>query len=249
MLEEATKPQNNPVHMNAMFQAEGGAATGAVVAFEKRSDSLFILHGASIGDAAVISVHRDGRARQLNPVFRKHERDTGGQLTMCMGVDGPVWAFAAEIGVDELVILATDGFTDNISHEELDRLVPLVVCARIFDTIVQSDCDIVVANSPSQPTWEYLRRIAVELDDFSVVECEVAARRLFNYVEWVTRAHHRQEQEYYLKCLQLRAAGPGSPIGIELDREVSQLMAERKASRKVVKTDDAMIVVMRPSHR
>lgn len=248
-LEEAALAGNNPVQPDGSFQAEGGSATGAFVAFERCSDTVGKLHGASIGDSAVIAVRmKDQRARQLNPVFRKHDRDTGGQVTMCFGVDGPVWAFASEVSFDELIILTTDGFTDNVSPAEMDQVVPLVIKAQIFDSIVPGECGIVSGDHPEQPGAEYLRALTRgRTDDLRSVSCETAARRLFNYVEWVTRTHHREEQEYYELCLRLRAAH-GTEGASALQEQVSGLMASRKASRKVVKTDDAMIVVLRPFH-
>ena len=249
-LEGAANPSNYRTQADTIMQAEGGSATGAFVAFSKRSDSMATLHGASIGDSAVIAVDiQTGRAQQLNPVVRKHERDTGGQVTMCIGVDGPVWTFNVEVHAGELVILTTDGFTDNVSVAELDSIVPLIIRSALFDDSVAFDCEPVLRADPEQPPLAYLQSICKDsrLDQLCSVECETAARRLFNYIEWVTRAHHQQEEAYYKLCLEAKSTvDPVKRNSIEA--EVRAMAARRKAGKKVVKTDDAMIVVMHPFH-
>jgi hypothetical protein len=247
--EEATNAVNNPGVENPDCQAEGGSATGAIVAIDRLSDTQGVLHGASIGDAAAISVRlSDERARQLNPVFRKYDRDTGGQITMCMGVDGPVWCFSVEVTSQEFIILATDGLTDNINLPELDRIVPLLMRASLFDVIVPFDCDDLLKEEPQKPTYSSLLLLTKgNLDALSDVSCQTAARRLFHYLEWVTRLHFNMEERYYKASRKVREEQDAALLHA-LEEEVKGIAAERKRIKKVVKTDDAMIIVMRPFH-
>eukprot|EP00047_Mylnosiga_fluctuans_P005984 m.244048 g.244048 ORF g.244048 m.244048 type:complete len:384 (-) comp14376_c0_seq1:352-1503(-) len=247
--EEATRAANNPGLENTECQAEGGSATGGIVAFDRIADDLAVLHGASIGDAAVISVSmRDGLARQLNPVFRKHDRDTGGQLTMCFGVDGPVWCFSHEVHADEFIVLATDGLTDNIVHDELDRIVPLIMRCSIFDTIVPFECEEIFKSPPERPGYLYMVKISKDaLEPLSAVTCDNASRRLFHYVEWVTRFDFNMEEQFYMLSIRMREAKTDADRKA-LEAQIAHMTAQRKTTKKVVKTDDAMIIVMRPFH-
>lgn len=245
----ATQAENNPGRADSSKQAEGGSATGAFIVFERQSDGKAILHGASIGDAAAIIVRPvEGTAHQLNPVYRKHDRDNGGQMTMCLGLDGQVWSFANEVSAHEFVVLATDGLTDNVLHEDFDRLIPLLMAARLFDTQVGFDCEYIIKEPPEAPTYAFLRKlVAGNMDTAEHITCEAAARRLFNYVEWVTRIYHRQEEIYYGLELKLRAARDDTARA-PLQAELARMAAERKSRKKVCKTDDAMIIVLRPFH-
>eukprot|EP00048_Salpingoeca_helianthica_P003412 m.67139 g.67139 ORF g.67139 m.67139 type:complete len:377 (-) comp12691_c0_seq2:40-1170(-) len=247
--QDATRAENNPGRADSTKQAEGGSATGAFIAFQKAADGRAVLHGASIGDAAAIVVRPcEGTAHQLNPVYRKHERDNGGQLTMCLGLDGQVWSFANEVAANEFVVLATDGLTDNILHEDFDRVVPLIMAAQLFDSIVAFDCEYILKEPPEAPTYAFLRKLTSgHVDPPGDITCEAAARRLFNYVEWVTRIYHRQEEAYYGLCLRVREAHDDGTRA-SLQAEVTRMAADRKARKKVCKTDDAMIIVLRPFH-
>ena len=256
IMSSATQGSHNPVHRNLEYEAEGGGATGAFVTFQKLSANTAMLHGASVGDSAVIVVHqRQGMARQINTVLRKHDRDTGGQLTMCIGIDGPVWYLCEEVTADEMVILSTDGLTDNLYLPELDRIVPLLICARLFDDTVKFECD-EVQEHQRKPALAYLLSIVKVdgLDALVQVTCHKAAVRLFNYVEWVTRSFFKQEELYYENCLQMNALQTSPDReSAEVQREVETLKAEtesmaaqRRATAKAAKTDDAMIVAIKP---
>ncbi len=248
----ATLRQYNPGREDPDRQAEGGSATGAIIAFEKCAGAAgaagtVMLRGASIGDAAVITVRcLDGVAHQLNPVYRKHDRDNGGQMTMCLGVDGHVWAFESELHGNEFVVLATDGLTDNVSQDEYDRIIPLLMSARAFDAPMLFDCEIITREPPERPTLAFLRGlVGSNVDPADAITCEAAARRLFNYVEWVTRSYYRQEEVYYTLMIQLKQASDDATRAA-LQEDVTRMSAARKASKKVCKTDDAMIIVMKP---
>eukprot|EP00873_Tetraselmis_striata_P018076 jgi/Tetstr1/438340/TSEL_026907.t1 len=149
LFSEAAQKANNPAAKDTRWQAEGGAATGAFVAFKPdwrevystgeggdaatrfdklkghgQSDGLLLV-GAALGDTAVIVLDfRGGSATQVNTVERigNSASDTGGQLNMCIGLSGQSW---------------------------------------------------------------------------QALTCEVAARRLTHFVEWVTRRLYAAEQEYF----------------------------------------------------
>jgi serine/threonine protein phosphatase PrpC len=245
----ATSAENNPGCTDKDREAEGGSATGAFVAVQRCGEARAILHGASIGDAAVILVRpTEGSAQQLNPVHRKHDRDNGGQLTLGMGLDGHVWAFANEIGANEFAVLATDGLTDNVRHEEFDRIVPLVMSARLFDAPVAFDCESIIQESPEPPSLSLIRKLtAGNVDACELLTCVAAARRLSNYVEWVTRIYRRQEERYYSACIKLRDTQDAKERET-LQADVTRMADDRRAMKKACKTDDAMIIVLRPFH-
>jgi hypothetical protein len=203
----ATESRLNPGLTEPAYQADGGSATGAFVTFQKISKTAAHLHGGSIGDVAVLVVHlRQELARQLNPVFRKHDKDTGGQLTMSIGLDGPVWPLSCEVTSDEIVVLSTDGLTDNLNMPELDRVLPLILRAQLFDSIVPFDCEPICKSPPMKPTYTFLRDLTRNhLDPLAAVPCRAACVRLFNYVEWVTRSYFKQEEVFYDLSLRVAA--------------------------------------------
>eukprot|EP00656_Telonema_subtile_P016261 TRINITY_DN18577_c0_g1_i2.p1 TRINITY_DN18577_c0_g1~~TRINITY_DN18577_c0_g1_i2.p1 ORF type:complete len:301 (-),score=41.70 TRINITY_DN18577_c0_g1_i2:40-942(-) len=100
--------------------------------------------GAAIGDAAVVVLDREHRrARQLNAVTRLNNSasDTGGQLNMSMEVSGEVVGFSEKMPADDLVVLCTDGLTDNVHPGgAFSTLIPFVAGCATFDTKVDPDC-------------------------------------------------------------------------------------------------------------
>ena len=255
-LQTATTGPYNPAHSNPDHEAEGGSATGVFACFHRVSHTTAIMHAGSIGDSALIVVHlRQSVARQLNPVHRKHDKDTGGQLTMCIGIDGPVWVVSREITTDEILVLSTDGLTDNLHLPELDRIIPLIISARVFDGIVPFACSEIPARKPS---LAYLQQVCKgDLEPLTLVSCRVAGLRLFNYVEWVTRDFFKQEEVYYDLCLQMNALQrDGLATGEDQAEKLAGMQAQaeemsraRKAVAKTAKTDDAMIMVLQPFNR
>jgi serine/threonine protein phosphatase PrpC len=148
----ALDQSNNPGEMDPRFEAEGGAATGAIVTFALREGQPpkpeLLLVGAALGDAAVIVVEPDQAgaavvARQLNLVERAGGRadDSGGQLNMCMGISGTVLAFAQPIHPDSLVLVTTDGLTDNLPTKpsEAATLLPLLMRCTLLNNPVPGE--------------------------------------------------------------------------------------------------------------
>ena len=151
LFNEAVDALNNPGQRDPRWEAEGGAATGAFAAFADDvretppSSSLppqqpieadgaigtpgaLMVVGAALGDAAVIVLDLSaGTARQINAVERAggSAADSGGQLNMCMGLSGRTQAFAERIPNDgTMILLATDGLTDNLPVDALRNLEP-----------------------------------------------------------------------------------------------------------------------------
>lgn len=248
---EATGRAADPGRSNPEYESEGGSATGVVACFHRTSRTAGRMHAASIGDAALIVVHvRQSVARQLNPIHRTHPKDTGGQLTMCIGIDGPVWALTTPISSDEIVVLSTDGLTDNVHLPELHLIIPLLIASPLFDRPVAFPC----RSQPTQkPSLDYLRQVVGDrLEVLASVPCHAAATRLFNYVEWVTRDYFLQEETYYSMCLELGALQkqqPSPEISARiqtLQDQTRDLSALRKQTEHSAKTDDAMVLVLRP---
>lgn len=145
----ALDQSNNPGENDPRFEAEGGAATGAIATFAlgegKPGKPELLLVGAALGDAAVIVVEPDRAsavpvARQLNLVERVGGRadDSGGQLNMCMGISGTVRAFAQPIHPESLVLVCTDGLTDNLpaNASEAATLLPLLMRCTLLNNPV-----------------------------------------------------------------------------------------------------------------
>ena len=149
----ALDPTNNPGDVDPRYEAEGGAATGAIVTFapgdSEAAKSEVLLVGAALGDAAVIVVEPPVEAgaipvaRQLNQVERIGgcANDSGGQLNMCMGISGIVRAFAQPIHPETLVLVCTDGLTDNLParDSEAAALLPMLMRCTLLDNPVPGE--------------------------------------------------------------------------------------------------------------
>lgn len=258
MLHEATTSKNNPVTKGKEFNGEGGSATGAFVTVEPKSGGRGIANGAAVGDAAIIIVHAvDGHARMLNCVRRRGRKDTGGQLTMCIGVDGEIWNFSEPVDQGDLILLATDGLTDNVHATELAAVIPLILRAKAFDTMVAEACPFVLGEEAHLPGQFELEQLFTDLDDFADVTCEAAAVRLSHYVQWITRPLYDQEQDYYdalaifetcMAAANSEGRNPDEDPAVQAATERMRVLEKTRKAGIAGKTDDAMVVVMRPFH-
>jgi serine/threonine protein phosphatase PrpC len=144
----ASSSQSNPGYITAEHEAEGGAATGVFAYIQPRSQTRSgrnEVHGVAIGDAMAIqiSTRRSGggqplaqpEARLLNTFERigNSATDTGGQITLGIGVDGEVCPFCQTLGEEDLIILASDGLGDNIAQGEFAQIIPLIVRTAFFE--------------------------------------------------------------------------------------------------------------------
>jgi len=159
----------------------------------------------------------------------------------------------------DLIILTTDGLTDNIRADDFVVVVPLIVRSCFFDGPDSP------WTNPALPTFSELERLTSahvgELDDIATINCEVASHRLFNYVQWVSTKTKEKESEYYAVEAQLQvltrriSATPEAErkavlatLQEEIDKlrkELDRLVEERNAVKQECKTDDCMIIAMR----
>ena len=115
-------------------EAYGNAATAVFATFAEISDveAPYRVQGAAIGDAIAISISRkSGIAYQLNNIIKKDptdHKDSGGAIQAPALTDGDmkkISTFSHPIGLDDIVILASDGLADNIyqgNTEELKKM-------------------------------------------------------------------------------------------------------------------------------
>lgn len=86
--------------------------------------------------------------------FRRssNARDTGGQLTLGMGINGEIWSFSTPVSINDLVILCTDGLMDNVRSSGLYspsyRLHCMCVCVQRQNVLMMGHRYIVSLCSP-----------------------------------------------------------------------------------------------------
>jgi len=161
----------------------------------------------------------------------------------------------------DLIVLATDGLTDNINEKDFADVVPMIVMSSVFDDIEVSKLDI--WRETRLPSKEDMAEIITLGEDDRIVDidCQVACRRLGKYTEWVTQFAVDKEKEYF--ALESRHVALTKEIFEypEVERKAQQevrkseldslkesldvLVSERNSNRQDSKTDDAMLIVMR----
>ncbi|EGD81752.1 hypothetical protein PTSG_02464 [Salpingoeca rosetta] len=194
--------ENNP---GGNMQAEGGSATGVIASCHRTQRGRLMLVGATIGDASAIVVDPDGGCRIVSRYQRScaSAKDTGGQLTMCMGVHGDINTFSEPLTEQSIVILTTDGFTDNILQSDFSNIIDVILRAPYFDddpamrTSVDSDLS-------RLPDLRELRQLVGRLESLDSVPCRSMVVRVSNYLKWVTRALHAREQDFYALQIEMR---------------------------------------------
>ena len=225
MFKEAVASSNNPGRRHADLNAEGGAATGMFVCIQPcKGKAYSIANGAGIGDCTtfVICCGNDDQsgeslppeeARQLSVtgVRRgKSAKDSGGQLTMSIGVDGKVWTYSQPIDNKDILLLCTDGLTDNLYMPEASTIIPLIVSSTYFDAVPADRYASAVGLDAHLPRWVELEariRLAAKTPAANVTPEQIVAR-LRSYVKWVTLDEYDLEQRYYsaqLKIVDLQA--------------------------------------------
>jgi exfoliative toxin A/B len=304
LFQMAMHRQHNPGLRNPAFDADGGSATGSFAVFERCADGSAVVHGAALGDAAAILVSSSGEAKQLNLVSRLGEDelsrrcDTGGMISMGGMMSGDPFPFCHQVQPEDLVVLTTDGLTDNVADASV---LPFVIGHTWFDTLekdVSLQCPWLAKGSlefkkrdrkqggevkntsagsidsvPHLPSVEELREFIASqagaekyrLEELTFVSAATASQRLFNYLGWVTRNAFDQEESYFgvqseyneLMKTHLeaehaaRAAGEEQPpLPAEAQKYRAEMKKQEKAKRRLpCKTDDVIIVTMRPFHR
>eukprot|EP00045_Choanoeca_perplexa_P016975 m.236559 g.236559 ORF g.236559 m.236559 type:complete len:407 (-) comp17414_c0_seq3:2731-3951(-) len=253
LFEQATSYENNP---GGDHQAEGGSATAVVATFRRvpGPDVKFQLIGGYVGDAACVVLHPAHGARLVTKSRRREgcPSDTGGQLMMCMGISGKVLPLVHPIVPGTLVILTTDGFTDNVHRRDIENIVPLIVESTFFQDPVPTSVGL---KHPGRlPDYEELFNLlrAAPRSELTAVTCHDATTRLGNYVQWVTRSLKAQEERFYTLSTELdewRAKGQAENGRAQaLEHQLEQLIAARGHSKLAGKTDDCLLCVMKPYH-
>ena len=237
--------------------SEGGSATAVMATFRRQPgpDVKFTLVGGYVGDAACIVVHPSHGARLITKSHRREDnpRDTGGQIIMAMGVHGRVVPLLRTVVPGSLVILTTDGFTDNVLRRELDQIVPLIVESTFFQNPVPEGVSL--RHASRLPDYEELFDLvrSVPHDSLIKVSVENATRRLSHYIAWVTSQLFRQEQEFYKLSIrhqryQAQGGEAATAEAAALEAHLSTLCEQRKHSPLAGKTDDCILLVMKPYH-
>eukprot|EP00039_Didymoeca_costata_P025500 m.13618 g.13618 ORF g.13618 m.13618 type:complete len:413 (+) comp4886_c0_seq1:346-1584(+) len=265
--------RNNPVHMNRSMDGSGGAATGLFVTIEKGTKDNLILHGASVGDSAAFQVFRRGdeaydAARLLTPECIRSNQgasDSGGQMLLDIGIDGRIWAFSHPVKHEDLIILCSDGLTDNLHMPESRTIMPLILTLEDFDKPIQFECQ--QTQGGRLPTFA---EISVQFSsskraNLLDVTCEMAAIRLGNYVKWITRGRYNLEKEYFqlqtdmqMMSEEQRRVSNGEPNNqelimgssfVDIDKFINQKRQKDLKDKNFIagKTDDVIIVVFLPT--
>ena len=234
------------------------------------------VQGAAIGDAIAISISREkGTARHLNEIKRdnmKNLSDSGGSIT-AGEMEGEdilkISTFSEPVGKDDVVILASDGLFDNLYADEkmgIALVIPKIIFSSKFDNpigpeIKQPWLD---ENPPRLPTAKDLEEFTQGSSMIKEVTNETMARRLNNYVKFVTAEQkelvskaNKEMPELAAKRKELRQAYEASKDPIEteklkteiasIDEKMNQTRLQVKNPRNVAKTDDCMIIVMSPT--
>ena len=100
----------------------------------KESDAAVFIYGRvdDSGDSYIVNGDA-AETRQVNNVHRatmQGRTDTGGQLNMCGDISGELSYFESTITTSEILILATDGLTDNLREDCMSKIVHLI-CAKL----------------------------------------------------------------------------------------------------------------------
>ena len=164
----------------------------------RRKRSGLTLVGASVGDAACFVITPDEGAVAVTKWHRTeaNPKDSGGELMMSIGVQGSVTAFMRVVTPRDLVLLATDGLTDNVLRCDMGRILPLIVRSTFFQSAVEKQYP---ARHSRLPTYRDLAALCQDspLQSLLQVSPANAVRRITNYLHWVTRSLYKQEQRYY----------------------------------------------------
>lgn len=240
-------------NMPRSFNAEGGSTTLAFATFKPiplEAKSCLMIAG-SIGDSACIVLHPQHGARMVTRLNRvsRDQMDTGGQITMSMGVHGEACPHVHRVPLDCHIILSTDGLTDNIHKQEIQQIIPLIVSSPFFQKTPET-----TQFFAELPNYEQLFMLVKEhgRDRLVTVSCADAAIRLTNYLSWVTHGLRETEQSFFglsnkMKLEHMKPK-PDLELIAEYEKRLEKLRAANAKGKPAGKTDDAIVLVMRPFH-
>lgn len=220
------------------YDNQTGAATCVVATTRKLSKGKFRVAGAAIGDSVAIRIDSNlQQLEQLNIVQRKNNKanDSGGQIeagTKVWDAD-KISEFSTEAAPKDIIILASDGLTDNIASLDL---IPIIVRSPRFDHEIQEERAL-----PTLPLREELEPFCV---DQVLPAPATVVHRLNNYVEWVTRARRRLESEGLQK--EMSASSESDRKSNAKIQEIEKILKSDQAP--CGKTDDVMIIAFHPGN-
>ena len=211
--------KNNP---GKARQAEGGSATGVVASCYRTARGRLSLVGATIGDASAIIIDPDGTSRIISRYKRSDAtaKDTGGQLTMCMGVHGDVNVFSQPLTNQSVIILTTDGFTDNILKTDFANIINTVLRAPFFDHGPEKARRGSLGNPANLPAHSELLALVGPLESLDLVTCQSMVLRISNYLKWVTMSLFEREQLFF-------------ELQISMREKTEELLAKQKAAKRI----------------
>lgn len=234
-----------------------GGATVVFATFGKTSSDSFFVNGAAVGDCAAIHIDRNQlSATQLNTVTKQdphNKKDSGGQI--CAGVSNNedisnASVFCQGIAKEDVVILTSDGLVDNIYEGQLEKIIPLIIFNSKFDAsvdqLLSEQQPWLETNPPSLPSEDQLKQFTRDSKINADVDNVTIAKRLNNYVKFVTHAYAQMGKEVndFEKAIKERTdIDKDEKKGI-IDANRKKIHAEQKFASK---TDDTMIVVLSPT--
>eukprot|EP00039_Didymoeca_costata_P007342 m.98758 g.98758 ORF g.98758 m.98758 type:complete len:429 (-) comp13646_c0_seq5:122-1408(-) len=272
LFEGCVASENNPGHQDEKLDGSGGAATGLFATIEKSSKGSLVVHGASVGDSAAFQVFRSdenyGAARLLTAECIRNQQgasDNGGQLLLDIGIDGRIWTFSHPVNNEDLIILCSDGLTDNIFMPESRTIIPLILTLTAFDQPITTNCEQTLAGR--LPTHAEISKLfaRTQKDKLIDVSSKTAAVRLTHYVKWITLGRHKLEKEYFQLQTDLEMMSEQATISQSVPNNQELYMGSSSAVDKYLnqkrqtdlktqnfiggKTDDVIVVVFSPTEK
>ncbi len=102
---------------------------------------LYMLNGGALGDSGIIHIDSTSKRAHLFETILKDDRtntaDTGGCLTRRGMIYRPdnICVLSTQVAAKDFVVLASDGLLDNLSRDEEDDVLSLIVNSPFFDTL------------------------------------------------------------------------------------------------------------------
>ena len=175
------------------------------------------------------------------------------------------------MGLSDIIILCTDGLTDNLYMPELGTIVPLLASLPFFDRAPATPCRLVDGAGARLPRYADLAQLCdmVTREPATSFTPERVVSRLQNYLTWVTAARFGHEQAFFAaeaRHGELRAAVASTAVGATvfsdpaassavaaemaaLEAEMAELRSMKKDGVVAGKTDDTLIVAFLPLHQ
>ena len=255
---EDLKEQAIEMFEKAAFTSEGGNSTAVFVTFVRGDNGHLQVRGGAIGDSVALHIQRNGgSAEQLNTINKQNaedKKDSGGQIVSGLGRRANpdlqnCSVFNRNISQNDIVVLASDGLTDNIYFGQLEQIVPLIIFSSKFDesveNLLQQDQPWLAGDKPGLPDINQMNKFVEGYLFDTNVDNETIARRLNTYVKFIADAGTKAAQKAVddINAIYERA----DLSHAEKNEQVIQYRERVNAEQKLVsKTDDLMIVVLSP---